>query len=57
MSWTANEFIYSKEFARMVTDMHVRVRTEDLELADIRVLTIWPIFKRKGWSVNKINAL
>lgn len=37
--------------------MRVRVRTEDLELADIRVLTIWPILKRKGLSVNKINAL
>lgn len=56
MLWIVNEFIYWKEFVRMVIDMRVRVRIEDLELVDIRVFIIWLILKRKGWSVNKINA-
>lgn len=58
MLWIVNEFIYWKEFVRMVIDMCVRVRIEDLELVDIRVFIIWLIFKRKGWfrSVNKING-
>lgn len=56
MLWIVNEFIYWKEFVRMVIDMCVRVRIEDLELVDIRVFIIWLILKRKGWSVNKINA-
>lgn len=56
MLWIVNEFIYWKEFVRMVIDMRVRVRIEDLELVDIRVFIIWLILKRKGLSVNKINA-
>lgn len=56
MLWIVNEFIYWKEFVRMVIDMCVRVRIEDLELVDIRVFIIWLILKRKGWSVNKINV-
>lgn len=56
MLWIVNEFIYWKEFVRMVIDMRVRVRIEDLELVDIRVFIIWLILKRKGWSVNKINV-
>lgn len=56
MLWIVNKFIYWKEFVRMVINMYVRVRIEDLELVDIRVFIIWLILKRKGWSVNKINA-